>query len=93
MDDNKASLHLSLPPHLRLPAGAGSVTGDLLIALAPALILAVIHYGVRAAVLILTCMLVSAALTAIWRKLPSGTRESRKSRIPASGTRIRSISR
>lgn len=66
MDDNRTSLHLSLPPHLRLPADAGSVTGDLLIALAPALILAVIHYGVRAAVLILTCMLVSAALTALF---------------------------
>ena len=72
MDENRTSILLSRAPHAHLPGKSTGVCADVLLAAAPAALLAVVSYGVRALLLMLLSALTSLSYNKVWgsRYLP-----------------------
>ena len=69
MDENRTSILLSRAPHAHLPGKSTGVCADVLLAAAPAALLAVVSYGVRALLLMLLSALTAGLVTALFALL------------------------
>ncbi len=62
-------IYVSCSPHLRAKDSTQTIMRDVLIALAPALIMAVIHYGIRPLILVAVCVVFSVGSEYVMEKL------------------------
>ncbi|MBQ9965985.1 MAG: RnfABCDGE type electron transport complex subunit D [Clostridia bacterium] len=65
----KDVLTVSSSPHLRHPDSTASIMGDVILALSPAAIFGCVLFGLKAVLLILTCVVSAVLAEYVWNKL------------------------